>query len=169
MVASNTVKNYLPRSFYKSLISILREEIALLESLKQNLSQQRATLLTHDISAFLKVLEEQQLLIAETEAKSKARESVLKTYLHNPAEFRLSQIISEGPEEFKSTLTRLKADFNRLIKQINQYRDSNRALIEKSLKFLDKHLSRLQRFRSYGYEKNGEMSVTKDSNLNKQV
>ena len=59
----------LPVHFYEELILTLQEEITLLERLNQNLKQQRTSLLTHDLSAFLKVLEEQQILIWEANHK----------------------------------------------------------------------------------------------------
>lgn len=169
ILAKDNIVGKLPLNFYKELTVTLQEEITLLESLKQNLKQQRTSLLSHDLSAFVKVLEEQQILIWEAKAKGESRDSVLKTYLNDPTKLHLSQLISEAPEKFKSTLVTLKADFNSFVQEINQYRDSNRALIEKSLKFLDAHLSKLQRLYSCVYEKNGEVARPNDSTLNKQV
>ena len=159
----------LPDSFYEKLIEILTAENASLFQLQKNLEEQYKVLLENRLSDFLRVLEEQKILVWETRQKEEIRKQELGSFIAHVEEFSLKEIIQFSPEKFQQQLQSLKQQFDQRIENIEAMKERNQILIQKSLEVVQQQIQFLCSFGQRGYNAAGKRDENDLSIFNRRV
>jgi hypothetical protein len=154
---------------YKKLEKILRDENSSLNGLKENLENQYQVLLDQKLSDFLKVLEEQKILVWESREKEKMRRQELEKFLPNFENISLKQMIHDAPVQYKNKLDRLKIEFDQHVEKIKVMKSRNQRLIQKSLEMIQEQITYLRNFERKGYDACGKTEGNNVSIINRQM
>jgi len=168
-MAEKKNQNQFSDNIYKKLENILRAENSSLIGLKENLENQYKVLMDQKLSDFLKVLEEQKILVWESKQKEKIRRQELKEFLPNFESISLKQMINDAPEQYKNNLDRLKNEFDQYVKKIKVLKSRNQMLIQKSFEMIQEQITYLRNFEQKGYDASGKTEDNNLSIINRQI
>lgn len=157
--------------FYKDLLQILRKENSLLKKLLGNYEIQREALIKNDLQAFVKNLEEQQILMWEADSTEKKRKELLENQFPEQKvdELVLTELLKDAPEDFGRDLREQRESIKMLIKKVNLYRETNRRLIQKSLEMLNYRIRLMTQWGERFYTQNGSQENLMPKLVNKKV
>jgi len=159
----------MPDSFYRMMIEMMSTENSSLLQLQKNLEGQYQVLLDNRLSDFMRVLEEQKVLVWEINQKEEIRKQELNSFLTNVEEISLQEIIQAAPEQFQDDLYNLKTQFDQCIRTINEMRERNHILIQKSLEMVHQQIQFLCSFGRPGYTASGKREENDLSIFNKRA
>ncbi len=156
---------------FEAFLECLREETDVLENLLKNFELQREALIKNDLQGFVKNLEEQQILVWETDNREKLRkELIAKIYPEQPPdEVSFNEILAAAPASLKPALEEERRLMRNLVNKINLYRDTNRRLINKSLEILNYRIKLLTQWSERFYNQNGETEKQVPKLIDRQV
>lgn len=157
--------------FYTDLLQILRKENSLLKKLLGNYEIQREALIKNDLQAFVKNLEEQQILMWEADSTEKKRKELLENQFPEQKvdELVLTELLKDAPEDFRRDLREQRESIKMLIKKVNLYRETNRRLIQKSLEMLNYRIRLMTQWGERFYTQNGSQENSMPKLVNKKV
>ncbi len=157
--------------FYRDLLQILRKENSLLKELLGNYEIQREALIKNDLQAFVKNLEEQQILVWEADSTEKKRKELLENQFPQQKvdEMVLTELLKNVPDDFRLDLQEQRESIKTLIAKVNLYRETNRRLIQKSLEMLNYRIRLLTQWGERFYTQNGSQENSMPKLVNKRV
>ncbi len=169
METEKTLGRQEPEKFFQRLLNTLQEQNSALLRLKANLQAQYELLLSGRMKNFLPLLEEQQALLWEVEGCEEVRKHLVAEQGPGQADLTLNELTALAPAGVAEDLRRLQKELQDRVFDIQQFRERNRHLIQKSLELIHREIAAIEQLVRIGYDESGKAEQPKASTINRRI